>query len=461
MIKRGRLLLLVIVLTLSLFFLSVVSAEELNLKITGTINNLTSDAYLKTNSNALTSVEGYDFGTLNLPSTYSQFYTTSSGENLFIDAWNWNSSRNINLTFSLDSANTGNLVFSWTLMAGSYNGEFTYCGTDIDCATPSSVDMRATDSISASVSSASTLYARVELTTYVAPASCGDGSCNNGESCSNCPGDCGACASSSSGGGGGGSASRTSPSNPQPLSIDLRDIIVDIVIGSSKKRTITIRNRGNEDQKVDIFTSGIDKLATFDSTFFILKPGESKDLEVIFSSEDEPGITVGKIYVGGNEVLVSVNTKSKQLLFDASITVPSSKKIVSKGGKLSSQIILIPMGDLPREDVTLNYIITDYEGNVYLKESETVLVENQVNFKKEFDLMGLPPGKYVLGLEMVYSNGIATSSAHFEVSDKAGISSTFIYLVIIGAVVFAMLVIVFIKIRSFRIAAKKYKNKSN
>ncbi len=33
---------------------------------------------------------------------------------------------------------------------------------------------------------------------------CGDGSCNNGESCSSCPGDCGSCSSGGSGGGGGG-----------------------------------------------------------------------------------------------------------------------------------------------------------------------------------------------------------------------------------------------------------------
>jgi len=462
MIKRGILLLVVIGLFLNLFCFFSVSAEELNLKITGTINNLTSDSYLKTNSNAANSVEGYDFGAVNLPSSYSQFYTTSSGENLFIDAWNWNSSRNINLTFALDSANTGTIQFSWTMLSGNYSGNFTYCGTSSSCASPSTVDMRATDSLSSSVSSASVFYARVALASYVAPLSCGDNSCNNGESCSTCPGDCGVCPSSSSGGGGGGSSgSRTSPTNPLPLSIDLHDIIVDIVVGSSKKRIITIRNRGNSEQKVDIYKTGLDKLVTFDTTLFTLQPGESKDLEAVFNGEIEPGIAVGKIFIGGNEVLVSINSRSKELLFDTSISVPSSNKIVYSGEKLSSQINLIPMGEQPREDVTLNYMIKDYDGNVYLKESETILVDKQITFNKEFDVKTLPPGKYVLGLEMVYSNGIATSSSHFEVSgEKPGLSNTILFLIVAGAIVLVMLIFLIIKIRAFRLAAKNIKNKS-
>src|SRR5690606_15796501 len=43
---------------------------------------------------------------------------------------------------------------------------------------------------------------------YVPPSAtpyCGDGSCNNGETCSTCPGDCGSCGGSGGGDGGGGS----------------------------------------------------------------------------------------------------------------------------------------------------------------------------------------------------------------------------------------------------------------
>ena len=48
--------------------------------------------------------------------------------------------------------------------------------------------------------------------------------------------------------------------------------------------------------------------------------------------------------------------------------------------------------------------------------SETVLVEEQVNFKRNFETGSLPLGKYIIGLELIYPNGVAPSSAHFEVN---------------------------------------------
>ncbi|MBU4087000.1 MAG: hypothetical protein KKB21_05490, partial [Nanoarchaeota archaeon] len=336
--KRGILVMLGIACLLSIYG---VYAEDLNLKITGTINNLTSDVYLKTSSDASISIDGYDFGVRNLPATYSQFYTTSSGEDLFIDAWNWSSSRTVNLTFSSDSSQTGTLTFSWVLLAGNYSGNFIYYGDDSSYTdVVSTTDMRAADSASADVSSGTTFYAQVSLTDYVAPLTCGDGTCNNGETCSTCAADCGSCPATSSGGGGGGSAT-TTLRKPLNLAIDLREVVIDVLTGSSKQRIITIRNPTNSEQKVDISKLGLKNIVTFDVTSFTLAPGESRDIIVNFNSGDNPGIDVGKIYIGGNEVLVSINSKSKQLLFDASISVPSSNKVMSVGGKLSSQINLM------------------------------------------------------------------------------------------------------------------------
>jgi uncharacterized membrane protein len=58
----------------------------------------------------------------------------------------------------------------------------------------------------------------------------------------------------------------------------------------------------------------------------------------------------------------------------------------------------------------------DYNGRTYLTRSETVLVENQVNFKRNFDTGFLPLGQYIIGLELIYPNGVAPSSAHFEIT---------------------------------------------
>ena len=121
------------------------------------------------------------------------------------------------------------------------------------------------------------------------------------------------------------------------------------------------------------------------------------------------------LFIDGKNVTVSLNVQEKLLLFDSNIIVLNKDYLVPQGEKLRTSVTLIPIGDKERMDVTLNYVIKDYEGRVYLTRSETVLVENQVNFKRNFDTGVLPLGSYIVGLELIYPNGVAPSSAHFEV----------------------------------------------
>jgi len=97
------------------------------------------------------------------------------------------------------------------------------------------------------------------------------------------------------------------------------------------------------------------------------------------------------------------------------------------------------MGEKPRVDVTLNYFIKDFEGKTYSTESETILVEDQVSFKKEFYTENLPGGSYIIGLELVYPGGVATSSSYFEV--RAGPYIDLIALLLIVVVGIIMLII--------------------
>jgi hypothetical protein len=125
------------------------------------------------------------------------------------------------------------------------------------------------------------------------------------------------------------------------------------------------------------------------------------------------------------------------LLFDSNIIVLNDNYLVPQGDKLRTSVTLIPLGDKERMDVTLNYIIKDYEGHIYLTRSETVLIENQVNFKRNFDTGILPLGQYIVGLELIYPNGVAPSSAHFEVTQ--GRQNTFF-----GKVVFFLINLILI-----------------
>jgi hypothetical protein len=113
------------------------------------------------------------------------------------------------------------------------------------------------------------------------------------------------------------------------------------------------------------------------------------------------------------------------------------------------------MGDDNRLDVTLNYEIKDYEGEIYLTQSETLLVEKQINFKRNFGTGGLPLGKYIVGLELVYPNGVAPSSAHFDVVAKIPIDfANLVFYLIIAILIITILLVI------LQIVKKSKKEKS-
>ncbi len=143
--------------------------------------------------------------------------------------------------------------------------------------------------------------------------------------------------------------------------------------------------------------------------------GTIHELRVRFSTPDKEGAYNGTLIIDGKNASVSLNVKEKLLLFDSNIIVLNKDYTVPQGERLRTSVTLIPLGDKERMDVTLNYFIKDYQGKVYLTRSETVLIENQINFKRNFDIGVLPIGKYILSLELIYPNGVAPSSAHFEV----------------------------------------------
>lgn len=97
-------------------FLQAVQASVLNLRINSSLDSVDSNAYFitKTSSSYLDGLDGYDAVVLSPPSNYSQLYSTVSS-NLMVDAWNdATTSRIINLTYTVDSAQTGNLNLTWS-----------------------------------------------------------------------------------------------------------------------------------------------------------------------------------------------------------------------------------------------------------------------------------------------------------------------------------------------------------
>lgn len=266
-------------------------------------------------------------------------------------------------------------------------------------------------------------------TAYI-PA-CGNGILDAGEACDNggsngaCPATCSASCTSNScgvtpGGGGPGGGGPSGPS--QNLSISPTQFTINLAVNTNQRQTITVTNLGSSATTISVSQSNLTNMIILDTTSFNLSAGASKVIGVTFVALNETGIFTGKIFVGGYEIPVSINVKTKLLLFDSNIIVLNKDYKVPKGDQLLTQVTLIPLGDQERLDVTLDYSIRDYSGKIYLTKKETLLVDKRIAFNRNFDTGSLPLGKYIVGLVLTYPGGVAPSSAYFEVTNPAPIT---------------------------------------
>jgi hypothetical protein len=102
-------------------------------------------------------------------------------------------------------------------------------------------------------------------------------------------------------------------------------------------------------------------------------------------------------------------------LFDVFINIKNPLNLLEIGTNLKSEITLIPVADNIRFDVTAEYIIKDLEDNTILTQSDTFLIEDKLNYTKEFITTNIPAGDYILSLELAYPDGVAVSSEQFRI----------------------------------------------
>ena len=263
------------------------------------------------------------------------------------------------------------------------------------------------------------------------------GACGSGYTCT-----AGTCVASPPGGGnGGGIPAANIVLNPTEFNIDME-------INTNVEKMIRVTNLGTSTITVSVFQQNLNNNVILGNNSLTISAGQTVELNVIFVALGEPGIYTGRVMVDGKAVLVTLNVRTEHLLFDSNIVVLNEDYKVRQGEQLRTLVTLIPMGDPARLDITLNFVIKDYANKIYLTRSETLLIAEQVQLKRNFDTGNLPIGDYVVGLELVYPRGVAPSSAHFIVIERA-ISIIFgkliLFLIILILIVAIIIIILLIR----------------
>ena len=260
------------------------------------------------------------------------------------------------------------------------------------------------------------------------------------------------------GGGGGGGAGVTTYN----FRVSPTEFNIDMAINTNVKETITITNFEDFGLTLGVASVGLSNMVLFEKSSFTVPANQGIEVEVIFVAPEKPGIYTGRILIGGKTIFVTLNVKTELILFDSNIVVLNENYEVRQGDQLKTMVTLIPLGDPTRLDVTLNFVIKDYSNKIYLTKSETLLVEEQVKLKRNFDTGILPLGDYVIGLELIYSGGVAPSSAHFKVIEKpfSSVIGRIILFLIILILLIAIIIIVILIVRRIREKKKTQKTSS-
>jgi len=412
----------------------VLAVSGVDLKITGTIGDYSSDVRLRTDSDAGSGsvFDAYDMVAPDSPSDYAKFYSSITGASVSIDSWS-PAARTLSLVYDVPTGETGDVVFSWNDIGGStYTSTFSITG-DV-----SGLDM---------VSDADNVYtytATNDSDIYVT-ISIGDVA--------------EAVSVDAPGGGGGGTTPSKIPIKGKDIFIGNKFMDVFIGLEQIKIRKLNIYNEA--DETIEVILEVPEKLKNIleideKDLKFDLAPGKRKTIDVRIIAPKEVGVYWGNIYVTGiarQEILATITVSKEELLFDAEVLIPWEYRIIEMGSNLPAQTTLIPMIKNPRVDVTTNYIIKDFEGRIFYEDSKTFLINGTWIEQNNFPTGNLQQGEYFLELELTYPNGIAISRASFEVRRIERIAALLDYRVVLLLLGIGILILIILMV----LIKRKYK----
>jgi hypothetical protein len=301
---------------------------------------------------------------------------------------------------------------------------------------------------------------------------CGDATCNNGESCSTCVVDCGACDDDDDDGSGGGGSTTITLSNVSvnettgEIVTGFEKISLKMFVNDSIKRSVSLPEDCVDGYTLDI-PFGLRKLINFPE-----KENENiMDLEFVGSLKGN--------YYGTIDVICSETT----------YFFPVELKIFSESGDFFNFDILFEKEEFVAGDtissvfdfvyndlngvysVKMNYDILDINDNIVWSEANVVTLYGQDKIVKDFVVLEkMPTGKYFLVASLTYGEIRYESRVEFLVVSKKNLMYWFEKVRdifnenkwlwgIVGFIVLLALLIVVILLKSKRVSKRKSSGK--
>lgn len=267
--------------------------------------------------------------------------------------------------------------------------------------------------------------------TLTAPAYCGDGTCNGGETCSACSQDCGTCTAEEveeeeKGRGAGGRIGAAE----EKLQVDIMPETIKVILKQGEHYTLdlTVTNKG--DYEVDMLFSISSKISEFSKAaddYMVLKPGEGRKTSILFSIpiSYEPGVYTGMLIAESKnkkgEIVnkyfpIIVEIESVDVILDSSIYLAPEYRQVLAGQSIIAQINFFNLKKTGTVNMAAEYIIKDMYNKVISSEIEEISLADQKSLTKTMKIPDdAAEGDYAFIVQARYKESFSTSSQLFSV----------------------------------------------
>ena len=222
---------------------------------------------------------------------------------------------------------------------------------------------------------------------------------------------------------GSGSSSSVNGNVKKPnFEIDKKELKVKLKQGEIKKEIIEITNKENRTLKIKINSSFSETILDLKEKEVTLGPNEKNKYELEFKAYENtpPEMYIGEIKFESlgveKKVLGVVEIGSRESLFDIKIEIVDADLKIYPGDKLKAIISLINLGEKNRADAEIVYKVINDKGEVVGENKETVAVETQSSFSREFEIPAqVREGVYILSASIEYEGKKGFASQNFEV----------------------------------------------
>lgn len=231
-----------------------------------------------------------------------------------------------------------------------------------------------------------------------------------------------------SGNSAGGRAREIFPSEKDIL-VSSEELSVFLKQGETDKKEIIIQNKFNQDLTFSVESEKTEKFFKLSESNFLITSNQNKTLSLDFIARDdaEPGLYFDNLIIksGGIEkkVLLILEIKEKNSLFDVSISFPKRFEMSYPGEEVFFYVNLINLGAKEREDVILETSLKNRDGKTIFSEEESFAIETKVDHVAEITLpTDLEDGKYFFSVEVKYSGGVAFASKEFSIKTEKALN---------------------------------------